>query len=81
MNLTGDVVALQTKLAAAQRDAARAEGVRDAAKAAAEAARAELLRDFEVDTVADAEKLLETYRQELAATVNKINAALDRTGV
>lgn len=81
MTLMDDVAKLQQRLADAQRERARAEGAYATAQAIAEQARAELKRDFEVDTVADAETLLETLREELALLVSQLTEELDRIGV
>jgi uncharacterized protein involved in exopolysaccharide biosynthesis len=81
MTLMDDVAALQKRLADAQRERARAEGAYATAQAIAEQARAELKRDFEVDTIEDAEALMATYRQELALLVQQITTELDRIGV
>lgn len=81
MTLMDDVAKLQQRLADAQRERARAEGAYATAQAIAEQARAELKRDFEVDTVADAETLLQTMREELALLVSQLTEELDRIGV
>jgi hypothetical protein len=81
MTLAEDVVTLQNRLAAAQREASRAEGAHDAAKLAAENARNDLLNDFNVDSVDAAEALLDELRTDLEHIVEQISAALDRIGV
>lgn len=81
MSLKDDIVALQARVTAAQRDRARAEGARDAAKAAADNAREELLRDFGVESVEDAEKTLFLLREQLTQLTAEISAKLDQIGV
>lgn len=81
MTLAEDVVALQARLADAQRARARAEGARDAAQAALDNAKQELNQDFGVDTIGQAETLLDQLRDELAALVEQISAKLDQIGV
>lgn len=80
-DLDADVAALKTRLAAAQRARIRAEGERDAAKAAADAARDQLARDFGVHTVDEAKAMLARLEAELAAEVAAISAALDELGL
>lgn len=81
MTLMEEVSKLQQRLAAAQRERARAEGAFETAKAIAAAARDELQRDFGVDTVEDAEQLMQRLRRELTELVEAINTELDRIGV
>lgn len=78
MTLAEDVVALHTRLATAQRERLRAEGARDTAMSAAEAARQELQRDFDVSTVEDAEELLVRLRTDVEQLVASIAAKLDQ---
>lgn len=81
MTLAEDVAALQARITAAQRERIRAEGARDAAEAAAKNAHAELARDFGVNNSAEAEALLNTLRDEVAAVAAEIAAKLDQIGV
>lgn len=77
MTIAESVAALQTRLATARREFARAEGAADSAQATADKARADMLEEFGVDSVADAQQLLNEARAELAAKVAEINAILD----
>jgi hypothetical protein len=81
MTLAEDVVALQEKLRAAERDRVRAEGARDSAKASYDTARDELKREFGVETVEEAATLLTQLREELAGIVADISTKLDEIGV
>lgn len=81
MSLHDDVAEVQARITAAQRDKARAEGTRDAAQAAADRARDELLHDFGVTTVEQAELLLSGLRDELVQMTAEISAKLDQIGV
>jgi hypothetical protein len=81
MTLMEDVAALQARIEKGRRDRARAEGARDAAQAAADNARAELKRDFDVDTVEQAEELLIHLRNELAELTAEMDAHLGEIGV
>lgn len=81
MTLAEQVVDLQTRIATAQRDRARAEGARDVALAAADTARAELKNTFGVTTVDEAHRLLTSLRTELETVTAEITAALDEIGL
>lgn len=81
MTLAEDVVALQQRLANAQREHSRAEGARDAAQAAYDSANAELRRDYGVSTVEEAAVRLAELRRELEATIADISAKLDQIGI
>lgn len=81
MNLIDDVARLQQRLADAERQRSRAEGAYATAKAIVEQARADLRRDFGVDTVEEAEELMRQMRQEITDLIVDINAELDRIGV
>jgi uncharacterized protein involved in exopolysaccharide biosynthesis len=81
MNVMDEVAKLQQRLADAQRQRARAEGAYTTAKAIMEQARADLKRDFGVDSVGEAEELMDTMRQEIADLVAEISAELDRIGI
>jgi hypothetical protein len=76
-----DVVALQNRLAEAHRAKARAEGARDQAQQAADAALTELKRDFGVDSTTQAEALLGELATELDQLTESISAKLDEIGV
>lgn len=81
MTLAEDVAALQTRLADAERQRARAEGARDSAKAAFVAAREELARQFGVNTVEEAADLLDQMRADLSAVVADMTTKLDQIGL
>lgn len=81
MTLAEDVVALQTRLADAERQRARAEGARDSAKAAYTSARTELTQNFGVNTVDEATTLLEQLRSDLAVIVADMTTKLDQIGI
>lgn len=81
MTLMEEVAALQDRLTDAQRARARAEGARDTAQAAADAARQELNRDFGVETIEQAETMLAELRDELAGIADQIRDRLDQIGV
>jgi len=81
VTLAEDVVALQQRLATAQRERSRAEGARDAAQAAYDNAHAELHRDYDVSTIEEAAARLTDLRRELEATVADISAKLDQIGI
>lgn len=81
MTLAEDVVALQDRLRDAERQRVRAEGARDAAKTAYDTARADLKREFGVETVDEAAALLTELREELAVLVADLSAKLDEIGV
>lgn len=81
MTLAEDVAALQQRLTDAERHRVRAEGARDSAQASYEAARAELKKNFGVETVEDAAALLGKLREELAVIVADMSAKLDEIGV
>lgn len=81
MTLAEDVAALQDRLRDAERQRVRAEGARDSAKSAYESARADLKREFGVETVEEASALLTRLREELAGIVADLSAKLDEIGV
>lgn len=81
MTLMEDVATLQARIEKGRRDRARAEGARDAAQAAADNARAELKRDFDVDDIEQAEELLIHLRGELAELTAEMDAHLGEIGV
>lgn len=81
MTLAEDVAALQDKLRDAERQRVRAEGARDAAKSAYDTARADLKRDFGVETVEEASALLTHLREDLAGIVADLSVKLDQIGV
>lgn len=81
MSLESEVADLQNRISAADRERIRAEAARDAAVDAAQRARDELKREFGVDTLAEANELLEGLRAELGLIVGKVTAALDKAGI
>lgn len=80
-DLDGQIAAIRTRLATAQRTRLRAEAERDAAQAAAEQARQQLVAEFGVTTVADAQAMLSGLETELAGQLEQIRAALDEAGL
>lgn len=81
MSLESEVADLQNRISAADRERIRAEAARDAAVDAAQRARDELKREFGVDSLAEANELLEGLRAELGLIVGKVTAALDKAGI
>ncbi len=80
MNIQEQVADIQARMDAAQRERLRAEGSRDAAKAAAEKAAADLDRDFGITTAEQAQAMLDTLRAELMEIVEQLRQALDEAG-
>jgi hypothetical protein len=81
MTLAEDVATLQERLRAAERERVRAEGARDSAKAAYDAAREELKKQFGVETVEEATALLVQFKSELGSIVEDLSVKLDEIGV
>ncbi len=81
MSLMENVVALQTRIADANRERIRAEVAHDAAKQAAERARTALFDEFGVRSVEQAEQLLTEMRDELTALHQQISDQLDQIGI
>lgn len=80
-NVMEEVSRLQQRLAAAQREHNRAEGAYATAREIADRARAELMRDFGVDDLEQAGRLLDELKDQLAKIVTDLNTELDRIGV
>jgi hypothetical protein len=80
-HLMDDVARLQQRLADAERQRSRAEGAYTTAKAIADIARADLLRDFGVETVEEAEQLMQQLHREIAEVITELNADLDKIGI
>lgn len=76
-----DVNDLERRLTLAHRAKARADGAREAAEASAATIRAEMKRDFGVDTVEDAEKLLAQWQTRLDELTKHITDKLDEMGL
>lgn len=75
-----DVTALQARLTNARRDRDRARGAYESAKTMTDTARAELHKEFGVDTVEEAEALARQLSDQLDAEIERLNALLDRIG-
>jgi hypothetical protein len=71
---------IRDRTAAVVRDRIRAEQARDAAKAQADRARAELAAEFGVHTVADAKAMLDDLNTQLVAELTALETALDTIG-
>lgn len=72
---------IRTRLAAAQRARGRAEQERDAAEAAAEAARHQLAEEFGVHGAAQAKARLAELEAELHHQLDELRTALEQIGV
>lgn len=81
MTLAEEVVALQARLADAERARARAEGARDNAQTILDSALAELKEQFDVDDPEQAAALLVQMREQLTYLVASICERLDQIGV
>lgn len=73
-----DIVALQKRLADAQRARARAEGAREAAQQAYDRARTDLLDRFGCADIAQAEQLLASLRADIDTLTATLTETLDR---
>lgn len=71
---------LQKRVEQAERERARAEGTRDAAQNALDNAFRELKDDFGVDTLPEAEELLESLHADLQMAINKLTGQLAKIG-
>jgi len=79
-DLDAQVAAIRTRLATAQRARVRAEADRDAAAASAATARAQLAEEFGVQTVEEAQAMLQQLDTALAGEIATLAAALDEIG-
>lgn len=80
-DLDGQITAIKTRLATAQRAKLRAEAEREAAQTAADTARRQLAEEFGVTSVDDARAMLGGLETELASQLDTIRAALDEAGL
>lgn len=80
-DLEAQVLAVRSRIAAAQRARSRAEMERDAAQAAADKARKQLADEFGVSSVEDAQAMLRTLQDELGQAVTDLRSQLDDIGV
>lgn len=80
-DLDGQIAAIKTRLATAQRAKLRAEAERHAAETAAETARRQLADEFGVTSVAEAKAMLAGLETELSGQLAAIRSALDEAGL
>lgn len=80
-DLDGQIAAIKTRLANAQRAKLRAEAEQAAAQTAADNARRQLADEFGVTSVDDAKAMLAGLESDLAAQLEQIRAALDEAGL
>lgn len=81
MDAEPEILAIRSRIAAAQRAQARAEHERDAAKAAADAARDRLADEFGVTDTASAHVLLARLEAQRDAALAQLKTELDQAGV
>lgn len=75
--LDTEIQRIKARIAAAQREQAKAQHQRDAAIATVRQSMAELSREFGVTTLEEAQDLLTTLEADLAARIQQLQAELD----